>query len=327
MEAAIERLWLVAYTRARHECAVARQLESKDVAFLLPQFARTSRWSDRTQRVMAPLFPGYLGVMRRRLALVIRDVSEAIRTRELLKEREVMATTGTLLAGAAHQAKNAIFGLSATLDAFEARSKNGLAEDEYFDNLRAGVARMQTLMRDLLDYATPAAREAQPVSMAAIVRSSASECQALAEKLRVELALDASEDGDAVVHPARMVRALENLLENAIQNSRPEGTVTVRLARTKLGGRQMLRCDVIDQGPGFPPEHMERLFAPFFTLRPGGTGLGLTIAKRIVEDMGGMIRLSNVAAGGAQVSVWLPMRADSRAEFRNSLSEHESGEK
>lgn len=269
----------------------------------------------------------YLGVMPRRLVLVIRDITETVRTRELLQERELMATTGTLLAGAAHQAKNAIFGLSATLDAFEARNKVGPAEDEYLDNLRAGVARVQMLMRDLLDYATPAARETQPVSMAMMVRSSASECQALAVKLRVKLTLDASNDGDVVVHPARMVRALENLLENAIQHSSPKGTVTARLARTKLGGREMLRCDVIDQGPGFPPEHMERLFTPFFTLRPGGTGLGLTIAKRIIEDVGGMIRLSNAAAGGAQVSVWLPMRDDIKSEFRNSLSECDSGAK
>ncbi len=101
----------------------------------------------------------------------------------------------------------------------------------------------------------------------------------------------------------------------------------MRLARTKLGGREMLRCDVIDQGPGFPPEHMERLFTPFFTLRPGGTGLGLTIAKRIIEDLGGKIRLSNVAVGGAQVSVWLPMHADGKSEFQNSLSEYECGAK
>jgi transcriptional antiterminator NusG len=62
MGTATERLWLVAYTRARHEWAVARQLESKDVAFLLPKFARTARWSDRTKQVMAPLFPGYVFV-------------------------------------------------------------------------------------------------------------------------------------------------------------------------------------------------------------------------------------------------------------------------
>jgi signal transduction histidine kinase len=327
MGTATERLWLVAYTRARHECSVARQLESKDVAFLLPRFARTSRWSDRTKQVMAPVFPGYLGIAPRRLVLVIRDISESVRTRELLQEREVMASTGALLAGAAHQTKNAIFGLSATLDAFEARIQNGAPEDEYFDNLRAGVARMQTLMRDLLDYASPAARERQPVSMVAVVRGSASECQALARKLRVQLAVEAAEDDEVVVNPVTMVRALENLLENAIQHSRPGGTVTVRLTRTGPDGWRMLRCDVIDQGPGFPPEHMERLFAPFFTLRPGGTGLGLTIAKRIVEDLGGMIRLSNGVTGGAHVSVWLPLRENIDVEFRNSISEFESGAK
>ena len=62
MRTGTDRLWLVAYTRARHECAVARQLESKEVAFLLPKFALTSRWSDRTKQVMAPLFPGYVFV-------------------------------------------------------------------------------------------------------------------------------------------------------------------------------------------------------------------------------------------------------------------------
>ena len=186
---------------------------------------------------------------------------------------------------------------------------------------------MQTLMRDILDYASPAVRETQPVSMAAVVRSSASECQALTGKLRVQVTVEAAEDGKVVVNPVTIVRALENLLENAIQHSRPGGTVTVRLARGGPDGRKMLRCDVIDQGPGFPPEHMGRLFTPFFTLRPGGTGLGLTIAKRIIEDLGGMIRLSNGVTGGARVSVWLPLRADIEEEFQNSLSEYNLGAK
>ena len=56
------RLWLAAYTRAQHEYAVARQLESKDVGFLLPSSVRASRWSDRIKRVTAPLFPGYVFV-------------------------------------------------------------------------------------------------------------------------------------------------------------------------------------------------------------------------------------------------------------------------
>ena len=62
MGAGTERNWLAAYTRARHEYAVARQLESKAVAFLLPTWARRSLWSDRTKHVMAPLFPSYVFV-------------------------------------------------------------------------------------------------------------------------------------------------------------------------------------------------------------------------------------------------------------------------
>ena len=236
-----------------------------------------------------------------------------------------MAATGALLAGAAHQAKNAIFGLSATLDAFEARIKKDASEDDYIDNLRLGIARMQTLMRDLLDYGNPTPCELERVSMAAVVRRSVGGCQSLADKMGVALELDVAEDAEVVANPARLVRALENLMENAIQHSPQAGTVKLRLSRVQDGERRLMRCDVIDQGPGFPPEHMERLFTPFFTLRPGGTGLGLTIAKKIVEDFGGTIRLSNRASGGAQATMFLPMADDTVSELRNRLSECDCG--
>ena len=300
MGAGTQRQWLAAYTKSRHENAVARQLESKAVAFLLPT---------------------YLGVMPRRLVLVVRDISEAVRTQERLREREVMAATGALLAGAAHQAKNAIFGLSATLDAFEARIKMGASQDGCIDNLRMGITRMQTLLRDLLDYGNPTACELTPISMAAVVRRSVSGCRSLADKMEVGVELEVAEDAEVMVNPARMVRALENLVENAIQHSPPAESVRLRLTAPKDGEPRLLRCDVIDQGPGFPPEHLEKLFAPFFTLRAGGTGLGLTIAKKIVEDCRGTIRLSNVASRGAQTTVFLPFPDEPVSQIRNRLSE------
>lgn len=264
----------------------------------------------------------YLGVVPKRLVLVVRDISEAVKTKELLQEREVLAATGALLAGAAHQAKNTIFGLSATLDAFEERiRKEAAIEDDYVNHLRVGIANIQTLLRDLLDYGNPTRCELSRVSMAALVRRSIAGCRSLAAQMGVEFAMDLAEDAEVVANPMRLARALENLLENAVQHSPQAGTVTVRLSRTPAG-EGLLRCDVLDQGPGFPPEHIESLFTPFFTRRPGGTGLGLTIAKRIVSDIGGAIRLSNGAAGGAQVAVVLPApdQGSEHAQLRNRLT-------
>ncbi|HVP53499.1 MAG TPA: PAS domain-containing sensor histidine kinase [Candidatus Eisenbacteria bacterium] len=263
----------------------------------------------------------YLGVFPRRLALQLRDVTEAVSRSLQLQEREVMAATGTLLAGAAHQTKNAIFGLSATLDAFEAHLDDRVAADnEYLHHLRAGITRMQLLMRDLLDYGNPTQANRTAVSTAAVVRHSASVCEDRARNMGLALAVDIADDAEVLANSGRLVRALENLLENALQHSPQGGIVTIRLARA--GEANFLRLDVIDQGPGFPPEHIHKLFTPFFTLRPGGTGLGLTIAKQIVEDLGGAIQLSNGSSGGAQAAVFLPIHAENPSGLRNFLSEH-----
>ncbi len=270
---------------------------------------------------------GYLGVFPRRLVIVIHDITETANIRERLREREVLAATGMLVAGAAHQAKSAIFGLSATLDAFEARFDERAAADPYVESLRAGIARMQSLLRDLLDYGNRSECEAQPTSLTAVARCSADACKGLALKMGVKLVVDAAEDLWVMGDAPRLIRALETLLENAIQHSPQNGTVTVRISRPQTGDGGYCRCEVLDRGPGFPPEHIEKLFAPFFTRRPGGTGLGLTIAKRIVEDAGGMIGLSNHRAGGARVCVFLPASNNSETASRNHLGECDRGGK
>jgi signal transduction histidine kinase len=235
----------------------------------------------------------------------------------------MMAATGTLLAGAAHQAKNAIFGLSATLAAFEAHLNGTVADSDYLRHMRLGIEHMQVLMRDLLDYGNPSIGcEFQSISLASIVRRTIGDCQALAQASCVELTPEIVGEATVVANPSRLARAIENLLENAIQHSPSQGTVTVRTAQSDVS---YVRLDVVDQGPGFSPEHMEKLFTPFFTLRPGGTGLGLTIAKKIVDDLGGRIRLSNNASGGARVTVFLPTVPEATQAFPTAFSERERG--
>ena len=264
----------------------------------------------------------YLGATPRRLVLTVRDMTEDVRTREKLNEGEVMAATGALLAGAAHQAKNAIFGLSATLDALEANLSDACLDNRYVRHMRQGVAHMQVLMRDLLDYGNPSIGELQLTSLSASLRSSIDDCEALARASCVQIVPELDDEATVTANPSRLARAIENLLENAIQHSPQNGTVTIRIAQFSPDGA---RLDIIDQGPGFPPEHIEKLFTPFFTLRQGGTGRGLTIARKIIEDLGGAIRLANAADGGARVTVFLPTTQHSRSELLTRIREFERG--
>ena len=102
---------------------------------------------------------------------------------------------------------------------------------------------------------------------------------------------------------------LRNLLENAVRASRDHGEVTVRVD-TDNG---TIAIDVSDRGPGVRAEDMNRIFEPYFSTDDAGTGLGLPIARRIVEVHGGSIAAANRAGGGLSVRITLPLHDPGRS--------------
>src|SRR5512134_70411 len=103
-----------------------------------------------------------------------------------------------------------------------------------------------------------------------------------------------------------MQQALQNVIQNAIQHSPAGGTVAVAVGESVDGGEPRLWCAVRDSGLGFPPDDLPHLFEPFFSRRAGGTGLGLSLAQRIVSQHGGRIEARNRPQGGAEMIVTLP---------------------
>jgi two-component system sensor histidine kinase ChvG len=169
------------------------------------------------------------------------------------------------------------------------------------------VARLGRLLRGVREVSKVDAavdtEAAGPVDLRAIV----TELAAGRNEIDVELPahpviVTASED--------RLVQALRNVLDNAASFSPPEARV--RAAVTQQNGHAVVRID--DEGPGIPPEHLERIFDRFFTFRPQNDarrdhdGLGLAIARAIVEAYGGTITASNLAPHGARIEVRLPVR-------------------
>jgi signal transduction histidine kinase len=137
----------------------------------------------------------------------------------------------------------------------------------------------------------------------AVVRQVAGGVGGRAE-LRLELA---PELPAARADPLVVRRVLENLIQNGIESldGRPDGCVTVSTSsRTTDGGR--VQVIVADTGRGMSPAELDRAFEGFYTTKPGGTGLGLTIVRRLVQDVGGSMRVETEPGVGSRFIVELP---------------------
>jgi PAS domain S-box-containing protein len=247
---------------------------------------------------------------RRLLIASVRDLTEKKRAEEQLdamtkevRRHEWMAMIGSLVAGFAHEARNPLFGISAVLDALAARFGEGSEYAEHFTLLRRDVRRLNDLMKDLLEFGRPASPlQARPIG--GVVTQAISECALLARSANVAIVAEVADSSVEIAMNDRLVRAIQNLLQNAVQFSASGATVTLSTSRQEPG---WLECSVRDVGPGIAPADLPRLFEPFFTRRRGGTGLGLAIVQRIVEEHRGSITATNHPEGGACMRVRLPV--------------------
>jgi nitrogen fixation/metabolism regulation signal transduction histidine kinase len=132
------------------------------------------------------------------------------------------------------------------------------------------------------------------------------EVLALYEAHKPAIVLELQEDLPPVRgDPGRLRQVIHNLLQNAEQAVADSSAPRIRVRTVLAEGTA--RLGVMDNGPGFPLEILQRAFEPYVTTRPKGTGLGLAIVKKIVEEHNGSIEIANVAAGGAEVIIVLPI--------------------
>ena len=242
-----------------------------------------------------------------RVILNFQDVSETVQLKGRLRQSETMAAIGSIVAGVAHEVRNPLFSISATLDAFESRFKDTQTYGRYLAVLRGEIGRLTTLMKDLLEFARPSEPDLGECDLVEVIKAATYACAPLLKRRGVE----AVGPGDGAALPpvladrVRMTQVLQNLIENAAHFCPEGGRVEVSLAMAGDVDGEWVECAVRDSGPGFAPHDLARLFEPFFTRRRGGTGLGLSIVQRIVYDHGGDVFARNHPEGGAVVVVRL----------------------
>jgi len=244
----------------------------------------------------------------------VRDISERTRLEAELRQRETLAAMGSLVAGVAHEVRNPLFSLSAALDAMEVSSGLPGEDDELRSLLRPQVRRLSNLMEDLLDYGRPPRLRRVRGGITDPVRRAVRSCERLAAQAQVSVRLELHGGlPELDLDVGRIEQVFENLVANAVQLS-PQGSTVRVTARPVEGPRPGVSVTVADEGPGLAPADLERVFEPFFSLRSGGTGLGLPIAHRFVEAHGGSLSVANRPEGGALFTVFLPAAIEAPPE-------------
>jgi len=216
---------------------------------------------------------------------------------------EKLAALGRLSAGLAHELRNPLNTLSVLTYAMtEQAQSNGLHVAD-LEVVRSEIARLGLLIDQFLDFARP--------------RPPRFERQRLEEVLEETLLLIGPEAGKKGIRLERawsetpavwgdgdqLKQVFLNLMLNAVQALECGGRLAAR-TRLATGG---VVVEIHDTGPGIAPEMLERLFEPFVTTRPGGTGLGLPISLRIIEGHSGKLRLDSLPGEGTTAIVWLPV--------------------
>ncbi len=242
------------------------------------------------------------------------DVTDRLELERRTAQSEALATMGALTAGLAHEIRNPLNAAKLQLEVLyraagrlpDARTAGSMRQR--VEVVKEEIGRLSTMLDEFLQLARPRGIERLPVDVAALLDEVAHRQAPAAEEIgaRIHVAREGASPVHASGDRERLAQVLVSLVTNSLEaiRSAGDGGRVVLDARGRDDG--FVEVTVEDTGPGLSPEAAARLFEPFFTTKPAGTGLGLPVVKRIVEQHGGDIRIRPGEDGGTVATFTLP---------------------
>jgi two-component system, NtrC family, sensor histidine kinase HydH len=225
--------------------------------------------------------------------------------RERLARSERLAAIGELSAAVAHGIRNPLAGIRLATQLGLEAAERGESVQENLEDVLAEVDKLEAQVRGILDFARPFEPRLEAVEVPELVRSLFATLAPRFETRGVTLRLTAPPDLPPVLADrAHLGQAIQELLTNAADAMPTGGRVTVDA--TVAEGAPLVRIGVQDTGPGVTPEVRDRIFQLFMTTKATGTGVGLAVAKKIVERHGGTIAIGDNVPHGTRFTIDLP---------------------
>jgi signal transduction histidine kinase len=240
------------------------------------------------------------------------DHCQRVHNAEML-QAEHLATMGELAAGVAHEIRNPLAGIAGAIEIISKDFPKDHPDREILDDLRQEVRRIEKVLNDLLTYARP---KAPQFGIADLKETVAHTLQLARQQLgskNVEFSIQIpSHLPHFRMDPEQMHQVLLNLVLNGIQAVDQEGKIAIQAK--VLGGSggpnrpNYVEISVRDSGGGISHEQMEKIFRPFYTTKRGGTGLGLSLCRRIISQHGGTLTAESEVGKGSRFIIRLPLR-------------------
>jgi len=237
-----------------------------------------------------------------RIVTVCRDVTERRQTEELLLQSEKLSVAGQLAAGIAHEIRNPLTALKGFL---QLMSMTQQAKGEYLDVMFSELNRIELILSELLVLAKPQAITFKPKDIRDILTDVLTLIETQANLNSIVIASHfASNLRPLLGDENQLKQVFINFFKNAIEAMPDGGTVLLHVLPE---GDHTLLVRIIDQGVGIPPERIPKLGQPFYTTKEKGTGLGLMVSYKILDEHGGTVQIASQVGAGTTISVRLPM--------------------
>ncbi|MBU8932408.1 MAG: PAS domain S-box protein [candidate division Zixibacteria bacterium] len=238
------------------------------------------------------------------VSLLLNNLSEVTQLRTELEVKERMAALGELAGGLAHQLRNSMGAISGYLTLLKKRLDQKDTVEDSVAALIAEAAEAQDLLECFLQYARPLQINGFPEVLADLVFDVVSSFQVRQDLTAIRFRIEADMQLTVILDALLFKQVLGNLIENAALAYGPDGG-EVLIEVSEADGNVII--EVSDNGCGIPIENLDKIFTPFFSSRAAGTGLGLSLASKIVDLHGGRLTVTSEANQRTVFSVILPM--------------------